>query len=38
MRTVLLSLLPISPIILGVIYLIFEFSNHPQDFITYDDF
>ena len=38
MRFILLSLLAIFPILFGVIYLIFEFSNHPQDFITYDDF
>lgn len=38
MRFVLLSLLTIIPILLGAIYLIGEFSNSPQDFISYDDF
>ena len=34
----LLSVLTILPVFLGVIYFIFEFSNMPQDFISYDDF
>ena len=37
MRFILLSLLLI-PTIIGVIYFIYEFSNTPQDFISYDDF
>ena len=37
MRFILLSLLLI-PTIIGVIYCIYEFSNTPQDFISYDDF
>lgn len=36
-RFILLSLLLI-PTIIGVIYSIYEFSNVPQDFISYDDF
>lgn len=38
MRFVLLSLLTILPILLGAIYLIDEFSNSPQDFISYEYF
>ena len=34
----LLSVLTILPVFLGIIYFIFEFSNMPQDFISYDDF
>ncbi len=34
----LLSVLTILPVFLGVVYFIFEFSNMPQDFISYDDF
>lgn len=34
----LLSVLTILPVFLGVTYFIFEFSNTPQDFISYDDF
>ena len=37
MRFILLLLLLI-PTIIGVIYFIYEFSNTPQDFISYDDF
>jgi len=37
MRFILLSLWLI-PTIIGVIYFIYEFSNTPQDFISYDDF
>lgn len=37
MKFILLSLLLI-PTIIGVIYFIYEFSNTPQDFISYDDF
>lgn len=33
-----LSVLTILPVFLGVVYFIFEFSNMPQDFISYDDF
>lgn len=33
-----LSVLALFPFFLGVLYLIFEFSNMPQDFISYDDF
>ncbi|CAM2079502.1 MAG: hypothetical protein NSGCLCUN01_03722 [uncultured Clostridium sp.] len=34
----LFSILTILPVFLGVIYFIFEFSNAPQDFISYEDF
>ena len=34
----LLSVLTILPVFLGAVYFIFEFSNMPQDFISYDDF
>jgi hypothetical protein len=33
-----LSILALLLFFLGVLYLIFEFSNMPQDFISYDDF
>lgn len=33
-----LSILALLLFLLGVLYLIFEFSNMPQDFISYDDF
>lgn len=38
MRFIILSLSAILPVFLGVVYLIYEFSNIPQDFISYDDF
>lgn len=38
MKFIILSLLGILPVFLGVIYFIYEFSNFPQDFISYDDF
>ena len=38
MRFIILSLLATLSIFLGVIYFIYEFSNTPQDFISYDDF
>ena len=38
MRFIILSLSAILPVFLGVIYLIYDFSNTPQDVISYDDF
>lgn len=38
MRFIILALSTILPIFLGVVYFIYEFSNTPQDFISYDDF
>lgn len=38
MRFILLSLLGILPVFLGMMYFIDEFSNSPQDFISYEDF
>lgn len=38
MRFILISLLSTSLIIMGVIRLVYEFSDSPKDFISYDDF